>query len=67
MRIRIWAGQEPLANSRPGPTRLLENESCEWALSGRVSDAGRARAIEPVRGRRPKASDERTRGKAASA
>jgi len=39
----------------------------ERPVSGRVSDAGRARAIEPVRGRRPKASDERTRGKAASA
>ena len=37
MRIRIWAGQEPFANARRGPTRLLENESCEWALSARLA------------------------------
>jgi hypothetical protein len=32
MGIRIWAGQQPFANAGPGPTRLLENESCEWPL-----------------------------------
>src|SRR5262245_32959392 len=30
----------------------------------RVSDAGPVRAVDTLRGRRPKASDERTRGKA---
>jgi hypothetical protein len=33
-------------------------------LSVRVSDAGLVRAVDTVRGRRRKASDERTRGKA---
>jgi len=52
--------------------RYLSNFSAaphfgERPESGRVSDAGPARAIDPYKGRRRKASDERTRGKAVSA
>ena len=35
----------------------------EWPESVRVSDAGLVRAVDTLRGRRPEASDEGTRGK----
>src|SRR5271156_1546926 len=54
-------------SGRCGLTRAVRSGSSERLESGRVSDAGRARASRPgVEGRRPKATEEGTRGTAAS-
>jgi hypothetical protein len=56
MGIRIWAGQQPFANAGPGPTRLLENESCEWALAARLARCPRppeGPLTEPTAGAQP--------------
>src|SRR5262249_51104952 len=42
----------------------IRRTTIELPESVRVSDAGPVRAVDTLRGRRPKASDERTRGKA---
>ena len=49
MRIRIWAGQEPFANARRGPTRLLENGKLRMGAFGATSPLPRVPATVPSR------------------